>query len=244
MNQACESIIKRIQSGYFYRIAFVGDSITSTEWVHPNWREIVEYVLKEEIADYLGEWKTPSWKIRCFNCGFDGATTVDLIDLIEEGVLAVKPTMVLLMIGDNDVHLGISTPEVYAENVRTIVNEFQGQGVKNVVVLTPPPSLDPDVNAKFEPYFAKVQALAHDGIVEMCDVWDEFLAFDLKRFYTFEILYEGEAGFHPGDIDYLHPNQLGNAYIAKVVLDKIFGIEFDPEKYIQTSSDGLKYPEY
>lgn len=43
-----------------YWIAFVGDSITSTEWVHPNWREIVEYVLKEEMCDEFPNYRTSS----------------------------------------------------------------------------------------------------------------------------------------------------------------------------------------
>ncbi|NMB56729.1 hypothetical protein GYA19_02210 [Candidatus Beckwithbacteria bacterium] len=30
-----------------YWIVFTGDSITSCEWVHPNWRDIVIYVLQD-----------------------------------------------------------------------------------------------------------------------------------------------------------------------------------------------------
>ena len=55
-----------------FRIVFVGDSITSIEWVHPNWREIVEYVIKEELEKVISDWRIPSWQIRGINCGFDG----------------------------------------------------------------------------------------------------------------------------------------------------------------------------
>ena len=48
-----------------FRIVFMGDSITSTEWVHPNWREIIEYVLKMELEKQMKDWKIPSWGIRC-----------------------------------------------------------------------------------------------------------------------------------------------------------------------------------
>jgi hypothetical protein len=44
-----------------FRIVFVGDSITSTEWVHPNWREIIEYVIKEELEKIISDWRIPSW---------------------------------------------------------------------------------------------------------------------------------------------------------------------------------------
>ena len=58
-------------------VVFTGDSITSCEWVHPNWREIVEYVLKEETTKQLkGDWKNSEWGIRGFNFAYDGATTL------------------------------------------------------------------------------------------------------------------------------------------------------------------------
>ena len=43
-----QEISDSIKSNGKYWIAFTGDSITSCEWVHPNWREIVEYVLQEK----------------------------------------------------------------------------------------------------------------------------------------------------------------------------------------------------
>ncbi|KKS30698.1 MAG: hypothetical protein UU92_C0021G0013 [candidate division WWE3 bacterium GW2011_GWA1_42_12] len=45
-----EKVTKSLKENGSYRILFLGDSITSAEWVHPNWREIVEYVLKEEFG--------------------------------------------------------------------------------------------------------------------------------------------------------------------------------------------------
>ena len=67
------------KEGKFW-IAFVGDSITSTEWVHPNWREIVEYVLKEELQKVFTDYRIPFLGIRCFNHGYDGATTKDILE--------------------------------------------------------------------------------------------------------------------------------------------------------------------
>lgn len=45
-----------------------------------------------------------------------------------------------------------------------------------------------------------------------------------------------------GDIDPHHPNQLGNAYIAKVILKETFDVDFDPEKYIKEMVAGEKFP--
>ena len=54
-------IQKRIDENGKYWISFVGDSITTCEWVHPNWREIVQYVLNDKLKG--------DWGFRCFNFG-------------------------------------------------------------------------------------------------------------------------------------------------------------------------------
>lgn len=83
-----------------FRIAFVGDSLISCEWVHPNWREIVEYVVKRELEETMENWKMPSWGIRCFNFGFDGATTKDILEKSDE-ILEVKPNLIISLMGGN-----------------------------------------------------------------------------------------------------------------------------------------------
>jgi len=47
-----------------------------------------------------------------------------------------------------------------------------------------------------------------------------------------------------GESDLEHPNQLGNAYIAKIILKEVFDIDFDADKYIRETFEGLKYPGY
>ncbi len=56
-----------------------------------------------------------------------------------------------------------------------------------------------------------------------------------EKFFTF---------LDEGDIDLQHPNQLGNAYIAKVILKEVFNVEFDPDKYIYDTLSGVKHPGY
>jgi hypothetical protein len=46
------------------------------------------------------------------------------------------------------------------------------------------------------------------------------------------------------DLDFLNPNQLGNAYIAKFILKKVFGLDFDPDRYISDPINGVMFPEY
>jgi hypothetical protein len=51
-------------------------------------------------------------------------------------------------------------------------------------------------------------------------------------------------GTKAGDIDQVHPNRLGNAYIAKFVLEELFSINFNPELYLETLLQEEKFPRY
>jgi hypothetical protein len=77
------------------------------------------------------------------------------------------------------------------------------------------------------------------------DLYRESDGFPKERIYTFVSECDiPEEHINKGDLDFWHPNRLGNAYIAKVILKNIWGIEFDPEKYIETTDKGYKLPEY
>ncbi|MFA6518171.1 MAG: SGNH/GDSL hydrolase family protein [Candidatus Shapirobacteria bacterium] len=107
-----EKVKKILEKTGKYWIGFVGDSITSCEWVHPNWREIVEYVLKEELQPKFADWRVPSWGIRCFNYGFDGATTGDILKLISNYQLPISNlNLVISLMGGNDRLFGIKPEE-------------------------------------------------------------------------------------------------------------------------------------
>ena len=104
MNENLKKIINKLKEGGWYRVAFLGDSITSTEWVHPNWREIVEYVLKSELEEWVEKWEKPWWKMRFYNAGFNGATTRDMIGFIDEELEAnMHPLFTILSISSNKV---------------------------------------------------------------------------------------------------------------------------------------------
>jgi lysophospholipase L1-like esterase len=120
-----ESLIKNNK----FWVAFTGDSITSCEWVHPNWREIVEYVLKEELTKALnGDWKKSEWGIRCFNYGFDGSTTKDILDKMDN-ILAVRPDLIIGVMGGNDPAYDLTVDE-HVENIKKIVKTLMTEGQK------------------------------------------------------------------------------------------------------------------
>lgn len=240
-----EDIKKSLQNTGKFWISFVGSSTTSCEWVHPNWREIVEYVLKQELIKQLGdnEWKIPSWGIRCFNFGYDGATTKDIIKKLPD-ILLVKPDLVLGMMGGNDPLFNIDV-ENHVENVKYIINLVTKTGAKIVWATSQGAGKGSHKIAQMKPYAqAVMQSIVNTDNIQTIDMYTDYLQFPSEKIFTFLSEAIPLENIKEGDPDLIHPNQLGNAYIAKVFLDKVFDIVFDPEKYIQTALAGEKYPQY
>ncbi len=236
-----KTIQKYILKNKIFRIIFIGDSLTSGEWVHPNWREIIEYVLKEELTKNIKDWKIPSWNIRCFNAGLDGSTTKDQLVRLDEYVFLNKPNLAFIMLGGNDKYF--LNPEDTNINLKTILSRLNEKDI-TTVLSNDPYSINENHNKKYAPYKEKINSLSKDADI-FVDLYSEYKKFPLKKIYTF-ISENGnkDAGIEKGTIDFAHPNQLGNAYIAKVFLEKVFGIPFDPEKFMKETLKGEMYPSY
>lgn len=107
-----KAILKRLQNHKLYRIAFIGDSITSGEWVFPNYRASFEYILKNSFTEFSGEnWWIPSWNIKFYNYSEDGSTTRDFLSAVKLAYKEVKPDLFIVMGTANDVELGLSKEE-------------------------------------------------------------------------------------------------------------------------------------
>jgi hypothetical protein len=101
-----------------------------------------------------------------------------------------------------------------------------------------------DKNKEYEPYAKATMAIEKSMGVQIINMFEKYKQFDLDRFFTFKSEENPEERVKEGDLDFWHPNQLGNAYIAKIILGEVFGVEFDPEKYIKENLAGEKYPGY
>ncbi|KKP48278.1 MAG: hypothetical protein UR39_C0001G0073 [Candidatus Woesebacteria bacterium GW2011_GWA1_33_30] len=234
-----EDIKQKLNNNGKYWIAFVGDSITSCEWVHPNWREIVEYVLQEEMTKFMGDWQKSEWGIRGFNLALDGSTTKDILDRVDT-IKLISPDLVIGLMGGNDPVLGIDV-QSSVENVIKIVNKLNTQ----VVWCNSTPAGDGSKkNKEYEPYakaFMDVPGLPNLQKIDMFSIYQKF---STEKFFTFISEENSVEGIKAGEVDLQHPNQLGNAYIAKVILKEVFNIDFDPELYIKTTLSGEKFPKY
>ncbi|MBP9818222.1 SGNH/GDSL hydrolase family protein [Candidatus Shapirobacteria bacterium] len=237
MKNYLEIIKEKLNSGGKFWIGFVGDSITSTEWVHPNWREIVEYVLKDKF-DY-------DWGIKTFNLAYDGATSRDLVKIINNYELLItnekiRMDMVILMTGANDPFHGEITPGELKENIIEIKKLVEMSGVDFVLSSDNCP-MNQWAEEKCVPYVEALNSMEGNSV----KLFEESKNFPIERIYTFKSEQDiPEERVKKGEVDFWHPNQLGNAYIAKVILDKVFGIGFDPEKFMKETWAGEKIPRY
>jgi len=232
---------KDLLQGKQIRIVFIGDSITSTEWVHPNWREIIEYVLKEELTRVIKDWKLSSWGVRCFNCGFDGSTTGDIIKMLGNRILSLKPGIIIWMVNTNDRHFKVSIQK-FNGNIQKILKKFSK--CESIIFCNTIPANDPKKKYPKDDYANATKNIRFGKNVMFVDTYNEMLKFNLNRFFTFKSTGNPVLGIKPGDLDFVHPNQLGNAYITKIILEKAFKVKFNPERYISDTLKGEMYPEY
>jgi lysophospholipase L1-like esterase len=244
MNVNHRLIINRLRSGKTYRIAFLGDSLTSAEWVHPNWREIVEYVLKEELINaFDGKWHIPSWQLRFYNAGFDGSTTRDWLAKLDTEVLALRPNLLIVMGTLNDELFGIP-PAQSAANIERLLDKALAAGVDTLVYANGT-STSANGRTESEAYISGARAIFPHKGVQFVDMAKLFNELDTALFYTFRESKDNPVtGSKAGDIDTSHPNRLGQAYTAKLFLKHVFGIDFDPELYLRDLYADTKYPRY
>ncbi len=233
-----KEISEKLKSEGKYWITFIGDSITSCEWVHPNWREIVEYVLKNEVGKDSSDWMSSSWGIRCFNFGLDGATSKDIVERLTD-IKKTPVDLAFLMIGANDVHNKLS-PEDHKRNVETIIESYRKSNIPLVFSTNNKP-WNKKAEEEYEPCVKVDKSIDADKFINLFEMSSSFPS---DRIYTFKFEEYEDEGIKAGDTDFWHPNQLGNTYIAKVILKEVFSIDFDPELYWKTTLAGEKYPEY
>ena len=136
-NNRLEEIKNRLLSQKRFKIVFLGDSLVSAEAVHPNWRGIVEYVIKGRVGEMMNDWKTPDWGIKCINSGLNGATTKDLLEHLNIEVFDHKPEMVICMIGSNDSYFNIS-PSQHKKNVKELIEKVSSK-IPHLVFCTSTP---------------------------------------------------------------------------------------------------------
>ena len=118
------------------------------------------------------------------------------------------------------------------------MEKFKG---REVFWMTSLAEMREDKNREYEEYRKATMEVKCYENQKVFDSFNEYKKYDLNKIYTLRTSEYLEQNYEK---DPTHPNQLGNAYISKMVLKEIFEIDFDPEKFMETTMSGEKYPKY
>jgi len=216
-----------------YKIAFIGDSLTSTEWIHPNWREVFEYILKFSFDEFSeDDWWIPEWNLCFFNYALDGASTKNFLEQVKLSEKEVDPDLYIIMGTSNDIELGIDKEK----HVKNLEKMFYILNKKDVIYSPDICSKNEETNRNYEKYIEEVLKLDFPENIYIFNSYEISKNYPRDRFYTLE---------EDGVRDLVHPNVLGNIYIAKMFLEECFSIEVNPDKYLEDiQSNRVKFPKW
>jgi lysophospholipase L1-like esterase len=208
------------------KLLFIGDSITDCERKRPVGEGLFQGLGRGYVSlvDALLHTFDPSVAVRTVNMGVSGNTVRDLRARWQTDVIDLKPDIVSIMIGTNDVWRQYDQPRlieshVYIEEYESTLRELVGETlplVKGLVLMTPfyiePNRADP-MRATMDQYGAVVKEVAKDYGTLFVDTQ---AAFDRLCAYIY-----------PATIawDRVHPDTTGHMAIARAFLNAI-GIEW------------------
>ncbi len=153
--------IKNIKLGNDVKIVCFGDSITwgynfgiQTRLNYP--RRLKEKILK----------KYPNSKLSIINEGHSGWTSLNALNYIDN-ILNLKPNLVIIMFGINDVRKHISLQE-YLNNMKNIINKIKKIG-SDVIVLSPT-KINKKINDKVDFYYKAIFKLSKTKNICFIDI--------------------------------------------------------------------------
>ena len=199
------------------RILFQGDSITDAGRDYRNY-----YDLGQGYPRYAAENLRalfPEKELEFIDLGISGNRTGQLFDRLYPDAIALKPDIISILIGVNDVwhrhNFGrVATTDAQIElNYRTILTELKSKTNAKIVMIAPY-ILDNDDFALIKEQLASVQAIVRSLAKEFADVYiplDELFEEALKtqpspRYYS---------------NDGVHPNENGARFIGKIYADAV-----------------------
>ena len=191
-------------------IVCLGDSITYGFGLAFPERDSWPSLLDARLGD--------GWEV--VNLGVSGSM------LLDEGSFPYRSTgnierakeldadMAIIMLGTNDAHTAIWTPERHREQLRALVREMKGaQGTTDIVLMVPPCVFyEPGLEA----YGFNVDAIGVDMRAVVAQVAEE----EDAHFVDLYALTEDHPEWFP---DQLHPNDDGHRAIADCIYQEVFG---------------------
>jgi lysophospholipase L1-like esterase len=199
-------------------IVCIGDSTTSQEWLHPNWVDWLNFTFRQG-----GDWER-GYLRKIINNGKDGAKIQDYIDGYVREIGAFQPDVVILSLGFNDTGIGSSNEEIETR-LSQLMGKIVGSGA-TLVTWSTYQIIHEKHNRSLKQVrdMYKILTKRYEGI--FVDIYQEFGKYDLTKLFTLRCQDENEFWqMKPGEIDYLHTNEIGNQIIAEAIANKVFKIK-------------------
>lgn len=179
-------------------IVCLGDSITdnsNTESYVNYWQRLCDAAYGKAVVTIYG-------------AGVNGETAADGLQRLERDVFRYHPDLVTVCFGHNEVHLGVSVVD-YRQALEQIIGDVTRVGA-TVWLLTPTQITDQAMVKRYIPYLDCLKEIAAKRGCPLLDLWSIFKGYALDTIFTYTFDYDGLRGH-----DYVHPNEVGAAIIAK-----------------------------
>jgi lysophospholipase L1-like esterase len=159
------------------------------------------------LASLLASRYTQPPTIRVTNSGVPGELALDGKDRIGSVLDSVRPNLVLILEGVNDINASRNVAQIAAD-IQTMVSRAQARGVRILLARLPPVTINHDPNGTVQEQIRQLNARI-DTISNQAGLGS---AVDLYNALTFEMI--GNDGLHPNDAGY---QQIGRTFFDAIV---------------------------
>ena len=124
------------------RLVFIGDSITDCDRLWDERPEGLGFGFVRMIYDWFEESGQAKGPVRIFNRGNNGFTAFQVKAHLEEDCLKLKPDVVTLLVGINDLYMHIGGAggfgaEVYGRHLEAILQAIKEKNSASVILMEP-----------------------------------------------------------------------------------------------------------
>jgi lysophospholipase L1-like esterase len=187
------------------KIVCLGDSITC-DWESPTYVDYWQALCDAKLGPNI---------VKIINAGINGETSQDGYYRLDNDVIAHQPNMVTVMFGHNEVH-GSYQPLDLHHYLDKIVAKLIHHSISNIWLLTPNRIADGVMAKKYEDFLTSIKKVAQERQLPIVDFWSLMEPLNLDDIYTHQFDYAGLTGR-----DYLHPNEIGHGFMAKILFEKL-----------------------
>ncbi len=189
------------------KILFIGDSLTD-KGASTNDPDTLGMGYPRYMRDYLYS-KYPELQLEVINKGISGNRSIDLINRWQSDVLNIKPDILSILIGTNDIWRQFDMPEMdiidadmYENNLRKMVEAAIENGISKIILCEIPPiekgfddyncskALESKGNEMIAEYNKKVHKIASEFDLFLCPL-NKILKDNISKGSNIKYTYDG-----------------------------------------------------